>query len=215
MTAKKSTTETTPPPKPSRPVRTVRGTNTTANPDNCTGSGKPWATGGKCPECGAQADSLANGRRGSDLAPRVPKHVPAAIDARQAADAAVLNGTRTSDKAPGQPPARPARRTAKNDSTPAEAVPSSPGKSRAANKDSAVTVVVPKPKAERKTKDPLKAEFTTTITSYLEWFRATLASGGVDFNKIPRDRLAGLAITMYGRYQVSPERRAARNGSGS
>lgn len=216
MTTKQKVTGAT---VPARPVTRVRGTGTTANPTNCPGSGKPWATGGKCPECGAR--DLPNGRRGADLTPRVPIHPPA-TDARSAADAAVLNGIRTADKVPASesaaPPARPATRKPTRSGLSA----SSPAQKAAYTKaarvadakagkdipDSSKAVLA----RTRKVKDPLTAPFTSTIDAYLLWLKTTLTSGGLNWDKIPRERLAGLAITMYGRWQVSDERRAQRNG---
>jgi hypothetical protein len=49
--------------------------------------------------------------------------------------------------------------------------------------------------------------FTKTITEYLVWLEKKTG----DFAKMDPNRLAGLAISMYGAYQKSPERIAARN----
>lgn len=221
------------PTKPARPVTTIKGTNTTADPSNCPGSGKTWETGGKCPVCGRTAAVLQDTfhvtarRADGSLTPRVPKH-PASTDARAAADAAVLNGTRTADKVPGQAPAgvpekpntRKSTRSAPVPSSPQNSAPAKPtakpvrsGSAKPAAKDGTKTAPTPKQEPKtRKVKDPLTAPFTPNIEAYLVWLKNLLATNKIDFNKIPRDRLAGLAITMYGRYQVSPERVAARNG---
>ncbi len=207
---------------PTKPVTQVRGTGTTADPSNCYGSGKPWATGGKCQECGATASVLQDlyavtaRRNDGELTPRVPKHPQGTTDARTSRDASVLNGVTAPPK-----PARPSRSPK---TTPGQAVPSSSAGQRPAGpaKPAPAKNVVPAkdrtkteatPKQARKTKDPVTAEFTNTIQAYLPWFKDQLTAAGLNWDKLPRERLAGLAITMYSRFQVSPERRAARNGS--
>lgn len=51
--------------------------------------------------------------------------------------------------------------------------------------------------------------FTQNIQEYLVWLEKRTG----DFSDMDPNRLAGLAITMYRQYQVSPERRAARGVS--
>lgn len=48
---------------------------------------------------------------------------------------------------------------------------------------------------------------TATIASYVEWLNKTVYGG-----KMTKDQkaIAGVSITLYGAYQISPERRAAR-----
>jgi len=50
--------------------------------------------------------------------------------------------------------------------------------------------------------------FTKNIDEYLVWLEGQIGS----FAEIAPRRLAGLAIRLYKKYQVSPERRAARAG---
>ena len=214
--------------RPAKPVTKQGGVGTTADPTNCRGSGKTWETGGKCPECALTANALQDAyqvtaRQGAGLTPRVPRHPaldntrPPAQDARTARDAAVLNGISKNSTPPAtSASSRPGRRTKSNKTATSAAPAAPPGPARPGKtaRDPVPSSPVParqatpKTKAERKTKDPLTAPFTKTIEEYLEWFEATLTTGGLDFTKIPRKRLAGLAITMYGRFQVSPEHRA-------
>jgi hypothetical protein len=56
--------------------------------------------------------------------------------------------------------------------------------------------------------DYLTKPFTKTIDDYLVWLEGQIGP----FAEIAPRRLAGLAITLYRWYQVSPERRAARAG---
>lgn len=212
-------------PSPSKPVTIKNGVGTTADPNNCPGSGKPWDTGGKCPVCQLKADQLISNynvvaRRGDgNLTPRVPRHPAlgtAGTDATTSADASVLDGV-TSPATTHKPP-RPARSAKPTASGAAKSTPASPPRParpasspKTAPAKTAATAPANDTK-QRKTKDPLTAPFTKTIEEYLVWLQKALEAGGQNWSKLPRERLAGLAITMYGRYQVSPERRAARNG---
>jgi hypothetical protein len=197
----------------------------TAEPttSKCAGSGQPWQTGGKCPECKRTATGLINlfhvpARRGDNsLAPRVPDHPNAAentvvptlkpVVAQEEAEASVLNGTRTSDR-PTPPPRRASRMKAASKPLAEKLAKPAPTRGKRA------LAAVPEPKPAKKVpavKDPLLKPFTKTITDYLVWLEKQTGS----FDKMDAHRLAGMAISMYGKYQTSDERRAQRAGGAS
>ena len=60
----------------------------------------------------------------------------------------------------------------------------------------------------RKTTNPLDKPATQTIKDYIVWLEKQTGP----FTIMDPHRLAELAISMYGKYQISPERVAARNG---
>jgi len=77
-----------------------------------------------------------------------------------------------------------------------------------------------KPKAPAKAAVPVKSArkartpseraalpVTATIASYVEWLNREVYGGKMTG---PQKSLAGVSITLYGAYQISPERRAAR-----
>jgi hypothetical protein len=51
---------------------------------------------------------------------------------------------------------------------------------------------------------------TATIAEYVKWLEKEL--GAATFAKLTKRELAGISITLYGAYQVSPERKAVRDG---
>jgi hypothetical protein len=63
----------------------------------------------------------------------------------------------------------------------------------------------PAPKAQIPA-DRLNKPFTSTIQDYVAWLNSQLG----DLSALEPERLAGISITLYGSYQSSPERKAAR-----
>lgn len=59
----------------------------------------------------------------------------------------------------------------------------------------------PKERAER--------PVTATIASYVDWLNREVFEGKMT---VPQKMAAGVAITLYGRYQISDERRKIRDG---
>lgn len=85
-------------------------------------------------------------------------------------------------------PAKPAKPVSK--ATPAKAAAPAKGTKKA---------LTPRERAAR--------PVTATIASYVEWLNKTVFDGKMtDKDK----KVAGISITLYGNYQVSPERKAAR-----
>jgi hypothetical protein len=207
---------------PSKPV----ANGTAARTDNCTGSGRPWESGGLCPECRATADTLQSAgfvarRADGSLSPRVPRHSqilnPLPTPAKPQP-----NGNR-GNVSPRMAASSTRERSAPEPEAPSKASERSVGGLRRTARTPAPT---PEPTAAKaatpslvkdrtKTgptvkqavaKDPLTKPFTATIEAYLDWLQARM---GVKFNA-PQRELAGRAITLYGTFQVSPERKAAR-----
>ena len=104
-------------------------------------------------------------------------------DAKTTADAAVLNGV----KAPAKPKPAP-KAAAKRDgnNTPAPTV---------------RKAMTPKERAAK--------PVTATIAAYVEWLDKNHILGPKPMTA-EQKRVAGISITLYGAYQTSPERRAAR-----
>lgn len=83
-------------------------------------------------------------------------------------------------------------------------------KPRAARKPKAPVAPVPAPATGRKALTPKERAarpVTATIAAYVEWLNKTVYGGRMTKEQ---KALAGVSITLYGNYQVSPERRAAR-----
>lgn len=199
---------------PSKPV----ANGTAADPTNCKGSGRPWESGGVCPECRASADTLMDAgfvarRADGSLSPRVPRHTQ------------VLN--KLKEPAKPQPTARgrstpaPVRPVANGLSKASErsvgarkvagGTPGNPPETQARKTEPAVSKAVTAPKGVPTPRrviasDPLQKPFTATIESYLDWLEGKY---GRAFTPAERE-LAGRAITLYGSFQASPERKAAR-----
>jgi hypothetical protein len=209
-------------PKTTSTKQTTNGT--AASPDNCTGSGSPWESGGLCPECRATADTLQNAgfvarRADKSLSPRVPRHTQA-LNPLPTPPKPQPNGHARGRTSPAMAASSTRERSAPEPEAPSKA----PERSVGARKPAART---PAPTPERKpvqtqpvqdrtktgptpkrgvASDPMTKPFTATIESYLDWLQARM---GVKFNA-PQRELAGRAITLYGTFQVSPERKAAR-----
>lgn len=93
---------------------------------------------------------------------------------------------------------------------PAPAKPKAPRKPRAAApkpKAPAPKPVVTTGRKSRTPKERAALPVTATIASYVEWLNREIYGGKMT----ARDKtVAGVSITLYGNYQSSPERRAAR-----
>lgn len=79
-----------------------------------------------------------------------------------------------------------------------------------ANPHSVTGGLVPAPRRGRPALTPqerAKRPFTPTIIEYVEWLNREIFAGKLSR---PQKEAAGIAITLYGHYQASPERRAAR-----
>jgi hypothetical protein len=199
---------------------------------DCQGTGQVWLSGGKCPECRRTANGLINlfgvhARAGDGgLAPRVPTHPSADTDVTKASlarpggpvtsdfvtasNSQVLDGV-TRKSTPAKPsastpsrPARASRRVAAAIPAPASSAPVRKAKPEA---KSSVKTTGQVPRT-RNTANPLTKEFTPTIKEYLVWLEKLTGP----FGEMDPNRLAGIAITMYGKYQISPERREAKKG---
>jgi hypothetical protein len=193
---------------------------TAAAPTNCPGSGKTWESGGKCPECGISADQIAElgiqSRRPDDsLAPRVPMHpIPGGPVVNRKPDRKPVRFRPTDKSKPVGEAARPApaqKGAATKAALKAAAGPRmAPLKTDTPNGKPPAKPAPPKPKVAATT-DPLTKPFTKTIEAYLIWLEKQTGP----FAKLDPHRLAGLAISMYGKYQISDERKAARAALGS
>lgn len=185
----------------------------------CAGTGRPWETGGKCPECRRTANGMTNlfqvqTRQAGVLVARVPSHPDPTVDITKASirSSTTVNDTR-SDPLPsthnlpgetspeaGKTPAKPRRGKAKA----VHDVPLPGDKDTTKKADG-----TPGPTKEaraRQTADPVTKPFTENINAYLVWLEKQIGP----FQDIDPTRLAGLAITMYGKYQTSSERVASR-----
>lgn len=141
-------------------------------------------------ELNAQADASRTGRAAEaakETAPVTAKTATAKVAAARKPTAAKPKAAKpTVAKPTAAKPATPAKRTP---------VPTSgaTGTRRA---------LTPAERAER----PL----TATITEYVKWLRSSKGIGEAKFAKLSRSDLAGYAITLYGPYQVSDDRKADR-----
>jgi hypothetical protein len=89
---------------------------------------------------------------------------------------------------------------------------SAPKPARKPARKPAPAVVVP-PKSTRRALTPKERAarpVTATIAEYVKWLEKEL--GAATFAKLTKRELAGISITLYGAYQVSPERKAVRDG---
>ena len=206
---------------PSKPV----ANGTAADLTNCKGSGRPWESGGVCPECRATADTLLDAgfvarRADGSLSPRVPCHTQVLNKLKEPAKPQPTARGRstpvaasfrpreraTDEQAPGRAPERSVGASKVAGGTPAN-----PPETQARKTEPAVSKAVTAPKGVPTPRrviasDPLQKPFTNTINSYLDWLQERM---GVKFNA-PQRELAGRAITLYGSFQVSPERKATR-----
>ncbi len=203
---------------PSKPV----ANGTAADPTTCKGSGRPWESGGLCPECMATADTLLEAgfvarRATGELSPRVPRHAqvlnklkepakPQPTARGRSAPGAASSRARepgADGRAPGKVSERSVGARKVAGGTPGNPPETQVGKTEPA----AVTAPkgVPTPK-RAVASDPMQKPFTNTINSYLDWLEGKY---GHAFTPAERE-LAGRAITLYGSFQASPERKAAR-----
>lgn len=199
---------------PSKPV----ANGTAADPTNCKGSGRPWESGGVCPECRASADTLMDAgfvarRADGSLSPRVPRHTQVLNKLKEPAKPQPTARGR-STPAPVRPVANGLSKASERSvgaSKVSGGTPANPPETQARKTEPAVSKAVTAPKGVPTPKrasasDPMQKPFTNTINSYLDWLQERM---GVKFNA-PQRELAGRAITLYGSFQVSPERKAAR-----
>ena len=211
--------------KQSKPVTVQNGVGSTASPGNCKGSGRPWESGGLCPECMATADTLLEAgfvarRADGSLSPRAPRHAQVLNKLKEPAkphptargrSAPVAASYRPRERdADGQVPGKAPERSV-GASKVSGGTPGNPPETQARKTEPAVSKAVTAPKGVPTPRrviasDPLQKPFTATIESYLDWLQERM---GVKFNA-PQRELAGRAITLYGSFQVSPERKAAR-----
>lgn len=119
----------------------------------------------------------------------------------------------TPRKKPTQKAAKAARANRPSASTSARPTkPSVPSAAAKPTENSDKPAVVPEQRAGRPSLSPRERAsrpVTATIASYVEWLDKTVFDGKMS---VPQKMAAGVAITLYGRYQVSPERRAIRDG---
>lgn len=198
---------------PSKPV----ANGTAADPTNCKGSGRPWESGGLCPECRATADTLMEAgfvarRADGSLSPRVPRHTQVLNKAPERAKPQPAPRGRS---VPAPAPAANGSGKAPEGSVGARKVaggtPANPPETQAGKTEPAVSKAVTAPKGvptprRAVASDPMQKPFTNTINSYLDWLGGKY---GRAFTPAERE-LAGRAITLYGSFQASPERKAAR-----
>lgn len=196
---------------PSKPV----ANGTAADPTNCKGSGRPWESGGLCPECRASADTLMDAgfvarRADGSLSPRVPRHTQVLNKLKEPAKPQPTARGR-STPAPGRPVANGLSKASERSVGARKVAGGTPGNppETQARKTEPAAVTAPKgvPTPKRAVaSDPMQKPFTNTINSYLVWLEGKY---GHAFTPAERE-LAGRAITLYGSFQASPERKAAR-----
>ena len=202
---------------PSKPV----ANGTAADPTNCKGSGRPWESGGVCPECRASADTLLDAgfvarRATGELSPRVPRHTQVLNKLKEPVKPQPTAGGRSapvaaSSRAPVRPVANGLSKASERSVAARKVAGGTPGNppETQARKTEPAAVTAPKgvPTPKRASaSDPMQKPFTNTINSYLDWLEGKY---GHAFTPAERE-LAGRAITLYGSFQVSPERKAAR-----
>lgn len=206
---------------PSKPV----ANGTAADPTNCKGSGRPWESGGVCPECRASADTLMDAgfvarRADGSLSPRVPRHAQVLNKLKEPAKPQPTARGRSTPVAASYRPREPGADGRAPGKAPERSVgarkvaggtPGHPPETQVRKTEPAVskapdrTKTGPTPK-RASASDPMQKPFTNTINDYLVWLEGRY---GHAFTPAERE-LAGRAITLYGSFQVLPERRTAR-----
>jgi hypothetical protein len=91
------------------------------------------------------------------------------------------------------------------------AIASAPSKAKTAKRTPKVKTPVVAPKSSGRAaltpSERAKRPVTSTIASYVEWLDRTVYAGKMT---AAQKSAAGISITLYGNYQSSPERKAAR-----
>jgi hypothetical protein len=113
---------------------------------------------------------------------------------------------RTAETAKAAPKTRAAK-TAPAKATVTKPVAAKPAITKAAAKPVATAKATPAPRKAATPRERAAKPVTATIAGYVEWLEKEL---GRKFTAEQR-QLAGISITLYGSYQTSPERRAARS----
>jgi hypothetical protein len=140
-----------------------------------------------------QSISQINAATDAKLAERAATHEPTPASVAKAAVTAKRRAT--SARAAGKPSAKAAGKPV--------------GKPTAASKTAPPAAPARKARKAATPAERAAKPVTATIASYVLWLDRTVFGGKMTE---PQKKAAGISITLYGAYQISPERKAVRDG---